>query len=123
MHWPDPNTPFHETAEALLRCQEAGKIQNIGLSNFPLSKIQEISQDFKIYAVQVQYNLIDTGIEEKFEVVIEENLQIEIITVITIFIQNRVIEIHLQHHLLTQGEEELHLDVVETNNYSFKCIA
>ena len=66
VHWPDSNTPFHETAEALQRCQEAGKIQNIGLSNFPLSKIQEISQDFKISAVQVQYNLIDTEIEEKF---------------------------------------------------------
>ena len=72
VHWPDPNTPFSETAEALQRCQDAGKIQNIGLSNFPLSKIKEINQDFKIAAVQVQYSLVDRAIENIFLKTCEE---------------------------------------------------
>ena len=66
IHWPDPGTPFKQTAEALQRCQEAGKIQKIGLSNFPLSMIQEISKDIKISAVQAQYSLIDREVEDRF---------------------------------------------------------
>jgi aryl-alcohol dehydrogenase-like predicted oxidoreductase len=43
-----------------------GKLQNIGLSNFSLSQIQEINRDLRITAVQAQYSLIDRGIEDKF---------------------------------------------------------
>ena len=66
IHWPDPNTSFLETAEALKRCQESGKIKNIGLSNFSLSQIKEIRQDLNVIAVQAQYSLIDKGIEGDF---------------------------------------------------------
>ena len=66
IHWPDPNTSFLETAEALRRCQESGKIKNIGLSNFSIQQIKEIHQDLNITAVQAQYSLIDRGIEGNF---------------------------------------------------------
>ena len=33
VHWPDPRTPYEETAEALLALQRAGKIRAIGVSN------------------------------------------------------------------------------------------
>lgn len=66
VHWPDPNTLFSDTAEALKKCQESGKIQNIGLSNFSLSQIKEINQYLNISAVQAQYSLIDRKIEGNF---------------------------------------------------------
>jgi len=66
VHWPDQNTPFSDTAEALKRCQESGKIQNIGLSNFSISQIKEINQYLNISAVQSQYSLIDREIEGNF---------------------------------------------------------
>ena len=66
VHWPDPRTPFADTAEALKRCQETGKIQNIGLSNFSLLQIREICRELKITAVQAQYSLIDREIEDEF---------------------------------------------------------
>ena len=34
VHWPDPNTPIAETAEALAALYKAGKIRAIGVSNF-----------------------------------------------------------------------------------------
>ena len=34
MHWPDPNVPLEETAEALNIMKKAGKIRYVGLSNF-----------------------------------------------------------------------------------------
>ena len=66
IHWPDSNTSFLETAEALKRCQESGKIENIGLSNFSLTQIIEIQKDLNVTAVQAQYSLIDKGIEGDF---------------------------------------------------------
>jgi aryl-alcohol dehydrogenase-like predicted oxidoreductase len=66
IHWPDPNTSFIETAEALKRCQESGKIKNIGLSNFSLPQIKEIRQDLNVIAIQAQYSLINKGIEGDF---------------------------------------------------------
>lgn len=66
IHWPDPNTSFLETAETLQRCQESGKIKNIGLSNFSLPQIKEIQKDLNITAVQAQYSLIDKAIEGDF---------------------------------------------------------
>jgi len=66
IHWPDEKTPFHKTAEALRRCQEEGKIQHIGLSNFSLSQIEDISGILEISAVQAQYSLIDRNIENNF---------------------------------------------------------
>jgi aryl-alcohol dehydrogenase-like predicted oxidoreductase len=66
IHWPDSNTSFLETAEALKRCQESGKIENIGLSNFSLSQIKEIKQELNVTAIQAQYSLIDKGIEGNF---------------------------------------------------------
>ena len=66
VHWPDPSTPFEETAEALQKCIDAGKILRIGLSNFGINQIDKISKFIKVSAVQVQYSLIDRKIEKKF---------------------------------------------------------
>src|SRR5271163_3320834 len=34
VHWPDPGTPFDETAEALIGLKAEGKIRHVGVSNF-----------------------------------------------------------------------------------------
>src|SRR5262249_24532224 len=34
VHWPDPATPYEETAEALLELKEAGNVRAIGVSNY-----------------------------------------------------------------------------------------
>ena len=36
VHWPDPDTPFAETAGALQELVEEGKIRHVGVSNFDL---------------------------------------------------------------------------------------
>src|SRR5262249_29905952 len=39
VHWPDPATPFEETAQALVDAQSAGKILAIGVSNYTVEQM------------------------------------------------------------------------------------
>lgn len=59
IHWPDPDTPIEATMEALLKCQQAGKIRHIGVSNFPLPLLQAANQIHSLAALELQYNLIE----------------------------------------------------------------
>ena len=65
VHWPDPNTPIADTMEALLRCQEAGKIKYVGVSNFPAHLIREANQVLRLASVQLPYNIIDRRAEQE----------------------------------------------------------
>jgi len=58
IHWPDKNTPFIDTVRVLQDALKDGKIRYIGLSNFSLSEIKEISNEIKITSIQSQSNLI-----------------------------------------------------------------
>jgi len=58
IHWPDPRTPKEETAEALLACQRAGKIELFGICNCSLEEAKEWLSLLPIVAVQVPYNLL-----------------------------------------------------------------
>jgi aryl-alcohol dehydrogenase-like predicted oxidoreductase len=40
MHWPDPDTPVEDSMEALLEIKAAGKIRNIGVSNFSVERTE-----------------------------------------------------------------------------------
>ena len=40
LHWPDPGTPFEETAEALARLIAEGKIRHAGVSNFDARQME-----------------------------------------------------------------------------------
>ena len=79
IHWPDPNTPFSDTMEALIRCQESGKVQHIGLSNFSSSQIKKIHKDLHVDVVQAQYSLIDRAAEKEL-LLLSEQLGLNIIT-------------------------------------------
>lgn len=62
IHWPSgawgsQPTPVAETMEALGRLKEAGKIRAIGVSNFDLGQLREISAEGNIFSLQPPYSL------------------------------------------------------------------
>jgi aryl-alcohol dehydrogenase-like predicted oxidoreductase len=63
LHWPDPRTPFAETAEALQRCLDAGKIRAAGVCNISLPKAKEMNEVLPLASIQVAYNLLCRGVE------------------------------------------------------------
>lgn len=57
VHWPDPNTPFSETMEAMKTLQKQGKIRYVGLSNFQKNQIIECSNTCRIDAIQPPFSM------------------------------------------------------------------
>ena len=58
IHWPDPDTPFEETMDALNRMKKEGKILHIGVSNFSIDQMEEITRYGLIEAYQPQYSMV-----------------------------------------------------------------
>ncbi len=65
VHWPDPDTPFSETAGALQELVEAGKIRHVGVSNFDVAQMREFSQTLPVETLQPPYHLFRRGIESE----------------------------------------------------------
>jgi aryl-alcohol dehydrogenase-like predicted oxidoreductase len=63
VHWPDPNTPFDETAEALDAFVKEGKVRYIGVSNFDAAQMACFEQTRKIDTLQPPYHLFRRDIE------------------------------------------------------------
>jgi hypothetical protein len=63
VHWPDPSTPFSETAAALGAMVDEGKIRHIGVSNFDAAQMAEFSRTRPVETLQPPYHLFDRGIE------------------------------------------------------------
>lgn len=59
LHWPDPRTPLEETAEALVRLKESGKIRYVGLSNFNQSDMETITRYVGVDCQQSLYNMLE----------------------------------------------------------------
>lgn len=59
MHWPDPNTPLEETAEALAELKKAGKIRYIGLSNFNQADVEKMMTMVEVNCQQSLYNMLE----------------------------------------------------------------
>ncbi len=57
-HWPDYNTHFSETFEALNECIEEGKVRYIGISNFELPQLKASCKFSRIIAEQIPLNLL-----------------------------------------------------------------
>jgi diketogulonate reductase-like aldo/keto reductase len=59
LHRATPETPMEETAEALNKAVEQGKIKNIGVCNFSMDRFDKLQSylNSKIFANQVHYNL------------------------------------------------------------------
>lgn len=65
VHWPDPVTPIHETAEALSYLHKQGKIRAIGVSNFTPEQMDIFREAAPIHTLQPPYNLFEREIESK----------------------------------------------------------
>jgi aryl-alcohol dehydrogenase-like predicted oxidoreductase len=63
LHWPDPATPFDETAEMLASLRTEGKIRNVGVSNFDLEQMEAFETALPIETVQPPYNLFRRDVE------------------------------------------------------------
>jgi aryl-alcohol dehydrogenase-like predicted oxidoreductase len=63
VHWPDPNTPFAETAEALDAFVKEGKVRYVGVSNFDAAQMACFEQTRKIDTLQPPYHLFRRDIE------------------------------------------------------------
>jgi aryl-alcohol dehydrogenase-like predicted oxidoreductase len=62
IHWPDGTTPISSTMEALVQCQEAGKIRFIGCCNFAAELVREAQKIGTLVSLQAPYNIIDRTI-------------------------------------------------------------
>ena len=59
MHWPDPNTPLEETADALQEMKKAGKIRYVGLSNFSQKDVETMMRYISVDCQQSLYNMLE----------------------------------------------------------------
>lgn len=64
IHWPDPVTPFEETAEVMSRLKKQGKIRTIGVSNYSVEQMEKFKEAASLDTSQPPYNLFERGIEK-----------------------------------------------------------
>ena len=65
VHWPDPDTPFAETAGALQDLVDEGKIRHIGVSNFDAAQMAEFARTRPVGTLQPPYHLFRREIEDE----------------------------------------------------------
>ncbi|MGX9522520.1 aldo/keto reductase [Vibrio mediterranei] len=63
VHWPDPNTPIAETADALAELKTQGKIRHVGVSNYSLDMTREMMEGVEVATFQGLYNLLEQNPE------------------------------------------------------------
>ena len=63
VHWPDPATPFEETAETLAKLIAEGKIRHVGVSNFDVEQMEAFSATLPVETLQPPYHLFRRDIE------------------------------------------------------------
>lgn len=64
VHWPDPQTPYEETAAALRDLKEAGKIRAVGVSNYSIEAMQRFNRITPIATAQPPLNLFERQAEQ-----------------------------------------------------------
>jgi aryl-alcohol dehydrogenase-like predicted oxidoreductase len=63
VHWPDPATPFEETADALTKLISDGKVLHVGVSNFDVEQMEAFSATLEVETLQPPYHLFRRDIE------------------------------------------------------------
>jgi aryl-alcohol dehydrogenase-like predicted oxidoreductase len=56
VHWPDPQVPIEETADAMHALLRNGKIRAIGVSNFSVDQIEQFRRVASVHVVQPPYS-------------------------------------------------------------------
>lgn len=64
IHWPDSNTPFEETADALKTLKQQGKIRFSGISNFEDDDLEKFYNLNVIDVIQYPYSMVNRTKEE-----------------------------------------------------------
>ncbi len=64
VHWPDLDTAYEETAEALLALKRAGKIRAIGVSNYSIAAMDRFHRVAPLSSVQPPLNLFERQSEK-----------------------------------------------------------
>jgi len=64
IHWPDPATPFGETAETMQDLYMEGKIRAIGVSNYTPQHMDAFRKYSELHTSQPPYNLFERKIED-----------------------------------------------------------
>jgi aryl-alcohol dehydrogenase-like predicted oxidoreductase len=59
VHWPDFDTPYEETAQALLDLKKSGKIRAIGVSNYSIEAMERFRRVAPLAAAQPPLNLFE----------------------------------------------------------------
>jgi aryl-alcohol dehydrogenase-like predicted oxidoreductase len=59
VHWPDPSVPIEETAGALKKLLDEGKIRAIGVSNYSVEQIVRFRTVAPIHAIQPPFNIFE----------------------------------------------------------------
>jgi aryl-alcohol dehydrogenase-like predicted oxidoreductase len=59
VHWPDFDTPYEETARALLELKRAGKIRAIGVSNYSIDAMERFNRVTPLASAQPPLNLFE----------------------------------------------------------------
>jgi aryl-alcohol dehydrogenase-like predicted oxidoreductase len=59
VHWPDLDTPYEETAKALLDLKQAGKIRAIGVSNYSIEAMEQFRRVAPLASAQPPLNLFE----------------------------------------------------------------
>jgi aryl-alcohol dehydrogenase-like predicted oxidoreductase len=63
LHWPDPATPFEETAGALAKLVDEGKVRHVGVSNFDAAQMEAFSATLPIETLQPPFHLFHRAVE------------------------------------------------------------
>ena len=77
IHWPSDQYSLQHTLEAMLLLRDQGKVSHIGVSNFPLSLLQEANEEIgaPIFCNQVEYHPY-LGQFDLLEYAIDEDIMI-----------------------------------------------
>lgn len=63
VHWPDPRVPLAESAGALAKLVDEGKIRHVGVSNFSAGQMAAFSRTLTVETLQPPYHLFRRQIE------------------------------------------------------------
>ena len=65
IHWPDHRVDFTETAEALQKLMDDGKIRSIAVSNYSPDQMDQFRQKAPLHILEPPFNLFERDIEKE----------------------------------------------------------
>ena len=73
VHWPDPQTPFEDTAGYLQELVDEGKIRHVGVSNFDTAQMAAFANVRPVETLQPPYHLFRRSVEAEIWPYVQAN--------------------------------------------------